>query len=650
MSNLFSELKRRNVIRVAAAYLVVSWLLVQVLGLAANSFEAPAWVMKMLITVLAIGFIPALLFSWAYELTPEGLKKDSEVDPTKSHNLHTANKLNIVTLVAVIAAGGMFVYQLINPTPHSVLQDANSVISSQAGNQSDTKNTETKLGENSKVDSVNQTVHEKEHKSIAVLPFVNMSSDVEQDYFADGISEEILNVLVRIPNLKVAGRTSSFSFKGKNEDLRIIGDALDVNHVLEGSVRRSNTKLRITAQLIRSEDGFHLWSETYDREMADIFDIQDEIAKAVADQMVISLGLDVKTTEQNRTADLEVYEDYLKAKQLFIKRGRENLETALDLVNKATIRDPSYAPAWTLKAYIYNVYDSYVSDEDKNANFKEWRAISKSSAEHALQLDPESAEAYVVLGNANLEEFKLIQAYENYEKAIALAPENPVILDTIAQNIIHLGYFEKARKYSEKAISIDPLVAIYRNTLGLPLVLLNRDEEAIENFEKSIQLDPTLPFPHNNLQWLFFNPKDIEKFKTISQLRLTNVTDASGLEVTKLAIELANNKTLLANVEKVKVLSRESDSIPTRYLLTAYLNDADNLVDLLVNYGWASENRRILWLFITWQQANMYPAKRWKQQVRKDGVLALWQAKGFPSHCKPVGDDDFDCVPPSNEK
>ena len=194
------------------------------------------------------------------------------------------------------------------------------------------------------------------------------------------------------------------------------------------------------------------------------------------------------------------------------------------------------------------------------------------------------------------------------------------------------------------------MVAIYRNTLGLPLVLLNRDEKAIENFEKSIQLDPTLPFPHNNLQWLFFNPKDIEKFKSVSQLRLANVTDVAGLDATKIGIELANNENLLADVEKVKVLARESDSNLTRYILTAYLNDAENLVELLVNYAWSHENRQNLWLFLTWQQANIYDDIRWKQQVRKDGVLALWQAKGFPAHCQPIGDDDFECVQPGEEK
>ena len=208
--SLFNELKRRNVFRVAAAYLFISWLLVQVLGLAASSFEAPAWVMKMIITLLAIGFIPTILFSWAYELTPEGLKKDSEINHQKSNTSHTANKLNIITLLAVIGASGMFVYQQMNPTHRSIIADSNSVTSAQTGIQSDSKNSDYNLNESNIANSDNKTVDEKENKSIAVLPFADMSQAGDQEYFADGISEEILNVLVRIPNLRVAGRTSSF--------------------------------------------------------------------------------------------------------------------------------------------------------------------------------------------------------------------------------------------------------------------------------------------------------------------------------------------------------------------------------------------------------------------------------------------------------
>ncbi len=357
--SLFSELKRRNVFRVGLAYTISAWVIAQVASLVLSSFKAPDWVMQALLLFLGLGFIVAILISWAYELTPDGLKRDAEVSSDASIADHTAKKLNYITLFAALTVLCLFIYQQINPSRTNV---SDATLSSENG-----------LTNNNKIEN-----------SIAVLPFADMSRERDQEYFADGISEEILNVIVRIPLLKVAGRTSSFSFKGKNEDLRVIGESLGVNHILEGSVRRSNTTLRITAQLIRSIDGFHLWSETYDREIADIFDIQDEIAQKVADQLVISMGLQLKTKAQNRTADLVVYEDYLKAKQLFEKRGRENLDNALALLNEASTRDPNYAPAWTLKALIFNVYNAYVEGEERWENADKWHAESKYAAQKAL--------------------------------------------------------------------------------------------------------------------------------------------------------------------------------------------------------------------------------------------------------------------------
>ena len=192
--------------------------------------------------------------------------------------------------------------------------------------------------------------------SIAVLPFTDLSEAGDQEFFSDGISEEILNVLVRIPDLKVAGRTSSFSFKGKNADLREIGATLGVSHLLEGSVRRSGARLRITAQLIRSDDGFHLWSETFDREQTDIFEIQDEIARAIADQLALSLGLDDGPIIPDRTDDIVAYENYLRAEQLYFKRGKENLEIAALMLGEVIARDPDYAPAWSaLSGVLYGL-------------------------------------------------------------------------------------------------------------------------------------------------------------------------------------------------------------------------------------------------------------------------------------------------------
>ena len=241
------------------------------------------------------------------------------------------------------------------------------------------------------------------------MPFADLSAAGDQEFFADGISEEILNVLVRIPNLKVAGRTSSFAFKGRNEDLRNIGAALGVNHVLEGSVRRSGDRLRITAQLIRGADGFHLWSQTFDRELTDIFEIQDEIARAVADRLALSLGLagEQKSIVTNRTDDLIAYEKYLRARQLIKMRGKDNLDRALLLLMEAAARDPAFAPAWSSIAKVYAVYEAYNDRFGKRgAHHQHWRAISKSAAERALRLDPKSAEAEAQVASAFASNFK----------------------------------------------------------------------------------------------------------------------------------------------------------------------------------------------------------------------------------------------------
>ena len=624
--SFLDELKKRNVFRVGVAYLVSAWVVAQVASLVFDSIKTPDWVMQSLLLLLGLGFIAALIIAWAYELTPEGIKKEKDIVRDESVTNITARKLNYITLAATVAVVILIGWQQLNPqTQQEGAVPVPEPVSVDANERSSSTENDSKI---------------LEEQSIAVLPFVDMSQAGDQEYFADGIAEEILNVLVRIPELKVAGRTSSFSFKGKNEDLRVIGNSLGVNHILEGSVRRSNARLRITAQLIRSDDGFHLWSETYDREIADIFDIQDEIARQVADQLVISLGLTVRTKEQNRTADLAVYEDYLKARKLVLQRGRDNLDRALELLNEATSADPNYAPAWTLKAYIYSIYESYVSREERQANRNEWNAARKAAAERALSLDPEAAEAYAVLGSAYFDDFDFVPAIENYERALALSPDNPVVLDHVAQNYLDVGYFEKARQLSEKAVSIDPLVAIYRNTLGLAYVFLGEDRKGIESFEKSIELDPLLRFPYDNLQWLFFGPDNLDRFRSVNDLRISNGAGTSGVQE---GIALADDPGLLADRDALEALARESGSGVKRWLATAYLEDADLLVNNLVESFWPGERSRGPGLFLAWQRAVIYADERWKEQVRKDGVLALWQAKGFPAHCRPVGQDDFEC-------
>ncbi|MCH8137195.1 MAG: adenylyl cyclase, partial [Proteobacteria bacterium] len=278
--SLFTELKRRNVFRVTAAYVVIGWLVTEVGTTLLNTFGAPDWVAKAIILVIGLGFIPVVVFSWVYELTPEGIKRETQITRDSSITSHTGRKLDLITIVAVlIGIGFLAMSRFVSPPAAEKIE---SIVTA-------------------------------ENASVAVLPFVNMSGSEENEYFSDGLTETLLHMLSQIPGLKVAARTSSFAFKGKEQDIRLIANALNVAHILEGSVQRAGDRVRITAQLIRADDGFHVWSENYDRTLDNIFEIQDEIAERVGRALSASLlGTDVVSIISIGTEKIAAYELFLK--------------------------------------------------------------------------------------------------------------------------------------------------------------------------------------------------------------------------------------------------------------------------------------------------------------------------------------------------
>ena len=356
--NFLAELKRRNVFRVGIAYGVTTWVLLQITDVISPLLGLPEWAPRLIFVILAIGFFPALIFAWAFELTPDGLIREKEVDRERSITRQTGRKLDrIIIGILGIAVALLLVDRFAGePTPTAVTASS---------------------------------------KSIAVLPFVNMSSDPEQEYFSDGITEEILNSLAAVKELKVAGRTSSFAFKGQNDDLRKIGDTLGVDHILEGSVRKAETQVRITAQLIQVEDGFHLWSETYDRELDDVFAIQEEIATAILGELRAKLlDEEVEAFESQRTAP-EVYDLYLLAKQRMYSRTRQTIEIAADLLDQAIVKDPTYAPAYAQRA----IAAMLLSDRTYGATPEaEAQRQGKRYVDRALELDASLAEAWAAMG------------------------------------------------------------------------------------------------------------------------------------------------------------------------------------------------------------------------------------------------------------
>lgn len=409
--SFFEELKRRNVFRVGIAYAVIGWVLAQVAELAFDSFGAPEWVMKSVLVVLLIGLPLALFFAWAFEITPEGVKREKNVDRDASITKRTGRKLDRMIIgVLVVAVGLLLADRLFLDTP------------------TDTEEVTETTG----------------RQSIAVLPFANMSDD--NDHFSDGLTEELLNLLARIPDLKVAARTSSFAFKGQNDDLRIIGDALGVDHVLEGSVRRSGERLRITAQLIKVDDGFHIWSNTFDREMADIFDIQDEVAGAITD----ALKLRLTNTVDHPTQNPEAYALYVEALALVDSDDGDH-RPAIELLDRAIAYDPEFARAYEAKAIAYwNVSGWTLAATE--AQIRVYDAATR-----AFELDPSLVTARSFVRTAHPETWSWLTEFDALEDAVRADPDNSAVLGTLAYDLQTAGYFREAHEIALRSLEIDPL-------------------------------------------------------------------------------------------------------------------------------------------------------------------------------------------------
>ncbi len=330
--------------------------------------------------------------------------------------------------------------------------------------------------------------------SIAVLPFVDMSSEKNQEYFSDGLAEELLNDLAKIPGLRVAARTSSFQFKGKNEDLRTVGEKLNVGAILEGSVRKQGSRVRITAQLIKVGDGFHLWSETYDREMNDIFAVQDEIARSVAGSLKIALmGKTAMPSARGTNAD--AYNAYLQGEYFLKRHGKDNLEKSLAYYEQAIKLDPGYAPAWAglAAARIDQADRGYLPVEEGNRKARE-------AAEQALALDANLAEAHAAMGGIKMSyDWDWAGADASYQRALALEPGNAKFVRNAAVLAKTLGRFDEALAQDRRAVELDPLSAATHNNLGNHAYYAGRPEEAAAALKKALELNPEFPGSHNSL-------------------------------------------------------------------------------------------------------------------------------------------------------
>lgn len=472
ISKFIEELKRRNVIKVATAYAIAGWIIIQVTDTVFPRLGLPDWTITLIIILVLIGLPISLIIAWAFELTPDGLQKSDEIDITESVTTSTGKKLNGL----IIASLGVLVVLLLAERiffAESTLLDR------------DTLNVES--------------------ASIAVLPFVNMSDDESNEYFSDGLSEELLNGLAKLEGLQVAGRTSSFQYKGSNPDLRDVGTALGVKHILEGSVRKAGNRVRVTAQLIQANDGFHLWSETYDRELSatEVFDIQEEITRKVVVELKVRL---LPEEEENiamvLTQDIEAYNAYLEANQLLTTRQADDIELAIEKFKEAIRIDPTFAKAHARLAFAYFLFWN-------NGNFalEEAREIVRDYAEQALLLDGNDGDAYRALGSyyGHLE-----VDYEKAENALLrateLMPNNAMAKNSLVVLYGNMDKFAERDSLIQVAYEIDPLNNVLSSNYSGYLVREERWDEAMNILNTIIEREPSYSPAYNGVAGIQSSP------------------------------------------------------------------------------------------------------------------------------------------------
>jgi len=480
MTNIVQELKRRKVFRVAGVYAGVAFILLQLVDIVFPILLLPDWSQTFVVVLLGLGFPVAVSLAWAFDVTPEGIKKTDYTATNRPRPGETSQRL----IVVIIALLSFILIILIIDNIWNI-----STIATAAGSFAIIMSLSIFAVVRNKKITPTSAEHNLENiqpdpgaeKSIAVLAFADLSPNKDQEYFSDGISEELLNLLAKINELKVISRTSSFSYKGKDTTVEQIGEELDVTYILEGSVRKAGDQLRITAQLINVSDGFHLWSETYDRNMEDIFKIQDDIAKIVTQQLKITILGQIPAV---KTVETEAYTMYLQANELHLLRDTEKNNQAEALLNKSIAIDPNYAPSWHLLSLVKMVATANYYQYP----YQEGLAQAKKAAEKSISLDNNYGMAYAVLSRINNLQWDFAEANNNLNKALALDGGNSNILGQAAYSIMDVGRLEEALDLFQRALHLDPFHYNYflgQGIIYLWLIRLDKAEELLRKFIKN---------------------------------------------------------------------------------------------------------------------------------------------------------------------
>ncbi len=593
MRRLFDQLKRRNVLRASAGYAVVAWLIIQVVDTIFPILGVPAWVTTMVVMLIIIGFPVTIVVSWIYQWTPAGIMTEQAADAAGyTEPIGISRQIDFVIIILLIIAVGWLVYD---------------------------KTIEAPPLEN----------------SIAVLPFVNMSDDPDNEYFSDGISEEILNLLAKTPDLKVIARTSSFAFKGMNEDVRVIGNTLSVKTVLEGSVRKSGNQVRITAQLIDVSDGAHIWSDTYDRTMTDIFAIQDDVAAKIIDALQMHVGR--FPTRGRPTENTDAYMLFLKAKAL---ANEQNGKDAIVQLQRATDLDPDFADAYELLAF------SYWQTAGAGIPIAEGQRGIINAASKAFEINPDLAFAKALYRDAADNDPSGQTIISAYEGAWRAQPQNTIALRNLIFYLGWAGYHRAAHRFAEQFVDLDPLSSVAHYSLGETLYTTGQTAEAIAPLTLALEMENQFAKWFLPAVLFLANDDDSAIAQTEAALERDGITDSLWVRDLVLGARDSVNGAAYLDRRIPEIIASMPDEYASewQFILTPwylYFGFLDRYYELIFEAGppkvWTDADLHV-WRGTVLHHSGFVTHPRYLEAAESLGIIDIWEQHGPPDFCEKVSD------------
>lgn len=585
MRSLLAELKRRRVFRVAGLYGVVAWVIAEVSSVVFPVLLLPEWTVRFVVALLLLGFPIAMLLAWAYDIGPEGIERTPPLTAAGTRQPARTWLAYGMLLMLAMAALGWLLWSRMGPTAPA------------------------------------------SYDSIAVMPFANLSGDPGNDYFSDGMAEELLNLLAQVPGLQVAARTSSFAYKGQSVDVRELGRSLAVETILEGSVRRSGDRVRITAQLVDANSGYHLWSQNYDREMKDIFAVQDEISEEIVAALAGRLGTR-QTAERlperaAPTASVEAYTIYLQARHQWKRRGAEPLRSSIELFQRAIDLDPGFARAWAGLAAARVVLPGYVDEAPEPHH-----AQAIDAARQALAHDPNLAEAHAVLAQIESYEGDWTGAEAGFFFAISLDPNESTTRHWYSLLLARAGRLRDALEQAEKAYELDPVSPIINYNLAHHLLALGYDDRAERQMRSALELGFDAAQDSSVQAILALRRGDMQRFEELNRLGLMHSAgDAGVLPAVMAALE---DRSRIPELEAA--LDAAGMPIKSRASIWITLGDDERAVEsLLAAAEKGATDMTIVW-YPEGRGVRLHP--RFGDFAERVGLLEYWKQFGVPDDCR----------------